>query len=236
MAKNGGQLAAAVELVKRASKGSGSSMPQPAAVRITFVPKKAPAGRRVSFRTGKGYAVRFDAPRLESFVHLDIKPSNVLIGAGLQVTEDIPASAIVEAGLPAMLVRDFALASGMTMADIGSVVGTSERTMSRKVGSGESLEPAESDRAYRLFDAVARAGVEVLGFVFQSRAEALDQGGERVRQALERSGETLGGFGDAWCYWIEVAFLAEMVGGRSGLACEDLGAKLGEESFAGVLS
>jgi putative toxin-antitoxin system antitoxin component (TIGR02293 family) len=180
MAKNGGQLAAAVELVKRASKGSGSSMPQPAAVRITFVPKKAPAGRRVSFRTGKGYAVRFDAPRLESFVHLDIKPSNVLIGAGLQVTEDIPASAIVEAGLPAMLVRDFALASGMTMADIGSVVGTSERTMSRKVGSGESLEPAESDRAYRLFDAVARA-VHAFGDV------------EKARHWLRREVPSLGG-------------------------------------------
>ena len=156
------------DLIKRPGKSSSSTDPLRAPIRITFVAKKAPAGRRVSFQTGNGYSVRFDAPRLESFVHADIKPSNILFGAGLQITEDIPASVIVEAGLPAIVVRDFALASGMTMVDIGSVVGTSERTMSRKVGSGESLEPAESDRAYRLFDAVARA-VHAFGDVAKAR-------------------------------------------------------------------
>jgi putative toxin-antitoxin system antitoxin component (TIGR02293 family) len=101
--------------------------------------------------------VHFDSPRLQSFLYEDLKPSNILYGAGLQFADAIPAAAVIEAGLPATVVRDFALASGMTMIDLGSIVGTSERTMSRKVASGESLEPAESDRAYRLFDAVARA-------------------------------------------------------------------------------
>jgi putative toxin-antitoxin system antitoxin component (TIGR02293 family) len=167
--------------VKRAGKKGVSPInSQQTPVKITFVAMKAPGGRRVRFQTGNEYSVRFDAPRLESFVHLDIKPSNILIGAGLQITEDISASAIVEAGLPAMVVRDFALASGMTMADIGSVVGTSERTMSRKVGSGESLEPAESDRAYRLFDIVARA-VHAFADV------------EKARRWLRRDVPSLGG-------------------------------------------
>jgi putative toxin-antitoxin system antitoxin component (TIGR02293 family) len=175
---DGGDLSG--RIVRAGNKSRSAITPPHAPFRITFVAKKAPTGRRVSFRTGDGYSVRFAAPRLEAYVHLDIKPSNVLIGAGLQITEDIPASAIVEAGLPAMVVRDFALASGMTMADIGSVVGTSERTMSRKVGSGESLEPAESDRAYRLFDTVARA-VHAFGDV------------EKARRWLRREVPSLGG-------------------------------------------
>jgi putative toxin-antitoxin system antitoxin component (TIGR02293 family) len=166
--------------VRPGKERGAATNPQSAPIRITFVAKKSPAGRRVSVRTDGGYSVRFDTPRLESFVHLDIKPSNVLIGAGLQMTDDVSASAIVEAGLPAMVVRDFALASGMTIAEIGSVVGTSERTMSRKVGSGDRLEPAESDRAYRLFDAVARA-VHAFADV------------EKARRWLRREVPSLGG-------------------------------------------
>ena len=55
------------------------------------------------------------------------------------------------------MVRDFAVASGMTISDIGPIVGTSDRTLSRKIASGARLGAAESDRAYRLFNAVAEA-------------------------------------------------------------------------------
>jgi len=133
------------------------------------------------------FQVRFDAPQLESFVRQDLKPSNILIGAGLNVPDEIPASAVIEAGLPAMVVRDFALASGMTMIDLGSIVGTSQRTMSRKVAGGESLEPAESDRAYRLFDVVAHA-VRAFGDVEKAlrwlRREVPSLGGRKPTDLL----------------------------------------------------
>ncbi|GEM_PF-6007393 len=126
-------------------------------LKIIFIASKKSLAIRVSAKARDVHSVRFDAPRLQTFVHQDIKPSNILYGVGLHFADAIPAAAVIEAGLPAAVVREFALASGMTMADLGSIVGTSERTMSRKVANGESLEPAESDRAYRLFDAVARA-------------------------------------------------------------------------------
>lgn len=112
--------------------------------------------------------IRFGSPHLESFVDRDIQPSTILIGAGLDVTNEIPAAAVVEAGLPAAFVRDFALASGMSVLDLGSIIGTSERTMSRKVANREQLGAAESDRAYRLFDVMARA-VHAFGDVDKAR-------------------------------------------------------------------
>ncbi len=135
---------------------------------ITFVSNQTAVRRRATGRTRDTMEVRFDAPRLESFVHQNLKPSTILMGAGLCVTDAVPASAVIEAGFPATVVRDFALASGLTMSDVGNIVGTSERTMSRKVAGGERLEPAESDRAFRLFDVVAHA-VRAFGDVGKAR-------------------------------------------------------------------
>jgi putative toxin-antitoxin system antitoxin component (TIGR02293 family) len=142
------------QVIRTGDGDAPPTLPPHEPLKIIFVAKKA---GRSSIQMGDAFSVRFDVPRLQSFVHNDVKPSNILIGAGLQFADPISPAAVIEAGLPATVVRDFALASGMTMVDLGSIVGTSERTMSRKVASGESLEPSESDRAYRLFDAVARA-------------------------------------------------------------------------------
>jgi putative toxin-antitoxin system antitoxin component (TIGR02293 family) len=130
-------------------------------------------------RTGT-YRVRVAAPQLELFTIEDLTPTSVLRGAGLGITPQTPPAQVIEAGFPATVVRDFAVASGMTPNDIGRVVGTSERTMSRKAANGERLGPAESDRAYRLFEVVARA-VHAFGDV------------EKARRWLQRDVPSLGG-------------------------------------------
>jgi putative toxin-antitoxin system antitoxin component (TIGR02293 family) len=126
--------------------------------------------------------VRVALPRLDTFLHEDLKPANILRGAGLEVPTGIPASAVIEAGFPATVVREFATASGITSNDIGDIVGTSERTMSRKIANREQLGAAESDRAYRLFDMMARA-VHAFGNVEKAlrwmRREVPSLGGRR---------------------------------------------------------
>jgi putative toxin-antitoxin system antitoxin component (TIGR02293 family) len=149
-------------------------------VRVEFV-KASHAKRATNRPVDKVVYIRFGSPRLESYVqHQDLKPSNILIGAGLDVTTDIAASAVIEAGFPAAFVRDFALASGLSVVDLGSIVGTSERTMSRKVANREQLGVAESDRAYRIFDVMARA-VHAFGDV------------EKARRWIRRDVPSLGG-------------------------------------------
>ncbi|MFN2460626.1 MAG: antitoxin Xre/MbcA/ParS toxin-binding domain-containing protein [Candidatus Velthaea sp.] len=134
-------------------------------LKIRFIPKSAAVGTR---RADKVLHVAYEEPRLESFVNEDLQPSTILAGAGLLVPDDGAASAVIEAGLPASVVRDFAAACGVTLAELGWIVGTSERTMSRKLAKRAGLEPAESDRAYRLFDVVARA-VHAFGDVDKAR-------------------------------------------------------------------
>jgi len=89
--------------------------------------------------------------------HRDIKPSNVLLGAGLGVPAETAVSDVIEAGFPAAVLVDFGNASAMNARDVARIVGTSERTMSRKIANDERLGPTESDRAYRLFEIVASA-------------------------------------------------------------------------------
>ncbi len=138
--------------------------------------------KRVSFLLDAPVRARFGSPRLESFVLGDLKPVNILTGAGVHMNAQTSPSAVIEAGFPATVVRDFALASGMTVTDLGHIVGTSERTMSRKIANGERLEAAQSDRAYRLFDAVARA-IHAFGDVEKAgrwmRRDVLSLGGFR---------------------------------------------------------
>jgi len=119
-------------------------------------------------------------PRLDAYVHADLKPANVLAGAGITVPGRVDPAAIVEAGLPVGVLLDFAAAAGISGRDVARIVGTSERTISRKVGKDARLAPSEADRAFRLFDAVA-AAVRAFGDV------------AKARRWLQRSVPSLGG-------------------------------------------
>jgi putative toxin-antitoxin system antitoxin component (TIGR02293 family) len=129
------------------------------AKRVSFLVESSPQRPNSGSRRRKSASVRITvgAPRLDSFAVEEVTPAAVLRGAGLDVANQLPASDVIEAGLPAAVVRDFALASGMTPSEIGPIIGASDRTMSRKLANDERLGAAESDRAYRLFDVVARA-------------------------------------------------------------------------------
>ncbi|HEY0395976.1 MAG TPA: antitoxin Xre/MbcA/ParS toxin-binding domain-containing protein [Candidatus Elarobacter sp.] len=97
-------------------------------------------------------------PDLETFVaHRDIKPSNVLLGVGFDVAPGTPVGDVIEAGFPAGVIVDFGTASEISIRDLAAILGTSDRTISRKVVHDERLGAAESDRAYRLFEMVATA-------------------------------------------------------------------------------
>lgn len=136
--------------------------------RVSFLVKPKDTERASHRSKGETVRIRVGAPSLDSFAGGELTPAAILRGAGLDLTNEIAASVVVEAGLPAEVVRDFALASGMTPSEIGAIVGTSDRTMSRKLANDERLGPAESDRAYRLFDIVARA-VHAFGDVDKAR-------------------------------------------------------------------
>jgi putative toxin-antitoxin system antitoxin component (TIGR02293 family) len=96
-------------------------------------------------------------PDLQMFVHHDIGPSNVLVGAGLAIPAQVPVGDVIEAGFPAAVIMDFGAASHVPIRELSAIVGTSDRTISRKVANDERLGAAESDRAYRLFEVVASA-------------------------------------------------------------------------------
>jgi putative toxin-antitoxin system antitoxin component (TIGR02293 family) len=118
------------------------------------------AGRGAAAETqvrGGVLVISVRPPSLESFIRGELTPAAILRGAGLGVLTEGFASDVVEAGFPASVVRDFALASGMALSDVGTIVGTSDRTMSRKIATDERLGPSESDRAFRLFEITARA-------------------------------------------------------------------------------
>ncbi|MBV8371335.1 MAG: DUF2384 domain-containing protein [Candidatus Eremiobacteraeota bacterium] len=124
--------------------------------RVEFVRRLNRKRPSVSYLGGP-IRVLVAAPDLAMFVHRDLKPENVLSGAGLNLPPEASANDVVEAGIPASVLADFGALSGMSARDLGSLVGTSERTISRKLAHDERLAPAESDRAYRLFEVVASA-------------------------------------------------------------------------------
>lgn len=124
---------------------------------VQYVARNPAAGKVSPLVADAAKRIVVGIPRLEHYVHGDIKPGNVLSGAGLTLPARTAPEDVVEAGLPASVVRDFAAASGISVADVGQIVGASVRTMARKLAKDERLGAAESDRAYRLFDAVARA-------------------------------------------------------------------------------
>ena len=124
--------------------------------RIEFVRRLSRKRLAVSFLGGP-IRVLVGEPNFEPFRHGDLKPSDVLIGAGLNVPPEASANDVVEAGIPAAVLIDFGALAGMSAREVGQIVGTSERTISRKLARDERLGPAESDRAYRLFEVVASA-------------------------------------------------------------------------------
>lgn len=147
---------------------------------IQFVLKNHTAGKISLLVADAHTRVVVGRPRLEQYLQADLKPGGVLSGVGLELPAKIPPEDVVEAGLPAAVVRDFAAASGVSAGDIGEIVGASVRTMARKLAKNERLGSAESDRAYRLFDAVARA-VHAFGDV------------DKALRWLQRSVPSLGG-------------------------------------------
>jgi putative toxin-antitoxin system antitoxin component (TIGR02293 family) len=124
--------------------------------RIEFQRRGARKRPAVSYLGGP-IRVSVGEPKLETFVHRDIKPDNILIGAGLGVPPEASANDVVEAGIPVAVLIDFGALSGMSARDLGQIIGTSERTISRRLAHDERLAPSESDRAYRLFEIVASA-------------------------------------------------------------------------------
>ena len=102
---------------------------------------------------------RSGGPDLATFVDPDtaLEAAAVLRGAGLHVADESAAEVLIRAGIPVAAVREFATMCGLTLAEVGGLLGTSERTLSRKIVSDERLDTAASDRAYRLFETVAYA-------------------------------------------------------------------------------
>src|ERR1700722_13340583 len=74
---------------------------------------------------GRIAQVHIGPPRLAAFERREPNPSGVLTGAGPRPAPDLSVAAVIEAGFPAAVVRDFAVASGLSIADVSRVLGTS---------------------------------------------------------------------------------------------------------------
>ncbi|HEX3467964.1 MAG TPA: antitoxin Xre/MbcA/ParS toxin-binding domain-containing protein [Candidatus Elarobacter sp.] len=158
--------------VRSATHPTGSS--------IRFVPKALARGRVSFLVADAAHRVTVEPPHLDEYVRSELGAADVLTGAGLNLDAGTPPEDVVEAGFPASVVRDFGAASGLSATDVGLIVGASVRTMARKLAKNDRLDAAESDRAYRLFHAVARA-VHSFGDV------------EKALRWLQRSVPSLGG-------------------------------------------
>jgi putative toxin-antitoxin system antitoxin component (TIGR02293 family) len=90
-------------------------------------------------------------------MHHDPSPAEILKGAGISSSGKLSAADIIETGLPASVVRDFAITAGVSLVDMSSIVGAPQRSISRRAANGKRLSVSESDRAYRFFGAVALA-------------------------------------------------------------------------------
>ena len=102
------------------------------------------------------------------------------IHEGVELPQELQIVDIIRRGFPADSVRRVAEYYGITDAQVATLLGASERTLSRRKKEDKPLDATESDRLYRL----ARIGARALE-VFENDASA--------RKWLKRPNRALGG-------------------------------------------
>ena len=102
------------------------------------------------------------------------------IHEGVELPQELQIVDIIRRGFPADSVRRVAEYYGITDAQVATLLGASERTLSRRKKEDKPLDATESDRLYRL----ARIGARALE-VFENDASA--------RNWLKRPNRALGG-------------------------------------------
>ena len=71
--------------------------------------------------------------------------------------DDLAMSRLVSTGLPVASIRKLGAALGVRPVKVGSLVNINEKTLERRLQSGNRLKPAESERVARLMRIIALA-------------------------------------------------------------------------------
>lgn len=73
--------------------------------------------------------------------------------------DDLAMSRLVSTGLPVETIRKLGAALGVRPVKVGSLVNINEKTLERRLQSGDRLKPAESERVARLMRIIALATI-----------------------------------------------------------------------------
>jgi putative toxin-antitoxin system antitoxin component (TIGR02293 family) len=73
--------------------------------------------------------------------------------------DDLAMSRLVSTGLPVASIRKLGAALGVRPVKVGLLVNINEKTLERRLQSGDRLKPAESERVARLMRIIALATV-----------------------------------------------------------------------------
>lgn len=73
--------------------------------------------------------------------------------------DDLAMARLVSAGLPVTAIRKLGAALGLRPVKVGPLVNINEKTLERRLQSGDRLKPAESERVARLMRIMALATV-----------------------------------------------------------------------------
>jgi putative toxin-antitoxin system antitoxin component (TIGR02293 family) len=73
--------------------------------------------------------------------------------------DDLAMARLVSAGLPVTAIRKLGAALGVRPVKVGPLVNINEKTLERRLQSGDRLKPAESERVARLMRIMALATV-----------------------------------------------------------------------------
>jgi len=94
--------------------------------------------------------------------------------------DDLAMSRLVSTGLPVASIRKLGAALGVRPVKVGSLVNINEKTLERRLQSGNRLKPAESERVARLMRIIALATVVL---------ESEDNAREWLRRPLKLLGD-----------------------------------------------
>jgi putative toxin-antitoxin system antitoxin component (TIGR02293 family) len=94
--------------------------------------------------------------------------------------DDLAMSRLVSTGLPVASIRKLGAALGVRPVKVGSLVNINEKTLERRLQSGNRLKPAESERVARLMRIIALATVVL---------ESEDNAREWLRRPLKVLGD-----------------------------------------------
>jgi putative toxin-antitoxin system antitoxin component (TIGR02293 family) len=73
--------------------------------------------------------------------------------------DDLAMSRLVSTGLPIASIRKLGAALGVRPGKVGSLVNINQKTLERRLQSGERLKPTESERVARLMRIIALATI-----------------------------------------------------------------------------